>query len=107
MGWDGTDGNQPRGTIIRHNIAYRCGLFEKQSSFYFQAKSMENIILGTESMPNQKTVISGYTASLHFAHLVSRAFQATSFSMVRERASTSTTGLAEARSWRAILCSRR
>jgi hypothetical protein len=49
MGWDGTDGNQPRGTIVRHNIAYRCGLFEKQSSFYFQAKSMENIILGIET----------------------------------------------------------
>eukprot|EP01052_Picozoa_sp_SAG31_P042455 SAG31_NODE_6744_length_1903_cov_1.449557_2_plen_118_part_00 len=44
MGWDGTAGNQPRGTIIKNNFAYRCGLFEKQSSFYFQAKSCKNVI---------------------------------------------------------------
>ena len=44
MGPDGTAGNQPSGTIVKSNFAYRCGLFEKQSSFYFQAKSRENII---------------------------------------------------------------
>jgi hypothetical protein len=44
MGPDGTAGNQPAGTIIKSNFAYRCGLFEKQSSFYFQAKSRANVI---------------------------------------------------------------
>ena len=44
MGWDGTKGDQPRGTRILNNFAYRCGLFEKQSSFYFQAKSCQNVI---------------------------------------------------------------
>ena len=44
MGPDGTKGNQPVGTIIKNNFAYRCGLFEKQSSFYFQAKSRANTI---------------------------------------------------------------
>lgn len=44
MGPDGTDGNQPWGTIIKSNFAYRCGLFEKQSSFYFQAKSAQSTI---------------------------------------------------------------
>ena len=44
MGPDGTKGNQPVGTIIKNNFAYRCGLFEKQSSFYFQAKSRRNVI---------------------------------------------------------------
>jgi hypothetical protein len=44
MGWDGTKGNQPRFTRILKNFAYRCGLFEKQSSFYFQAKSAQNTI---------------------------------------------------------------
>ena len=38
MGPDGTAGNQPTGTVIKSNFAYRCGLFEKQSSFYFQVK---------------------------------------------------------------------
>jgi len=44
MGPDGTKGDQPIGTIIKSNFAYRCGLFEKQSSFYFQAKSARNTI---------------------------------------------------------------
>ena len=44
MGPDGTEGNQPVGTIVKSNFAYRCGLFEKQSSFYFQAKSHSNLI---------------------------------------------------------------
>mmetsp|Transcript_4887 Transcript_4887/g.8715 ORF Transcript_4887/g.8715 Transcript_4887/m.8715 type:complete len:863 (-) Transcript_4887:94-2682(-) len=44
FGWNGTAGNQPRGTVVTENFAYRCGLFAKQSSFYFQGKSMENKI---------------------------------------------------------------
>jgi len=44
MGPDGTAGNQPVGTVVKNNFAYRCGLFEKQSSFYFQAKSRGSVI---------------------------------------------------------------
>ncbi|GAB5362564.1 hypothetical protein AAMO2058_000808200 [Amorphochlora amoebiformis] len=44
MGPDGTSGEQPRGTRIEYNFATRCGLFEKQSSFYFQAKSCQNLV---------------------------------------------------------------
>ena len=36
MGPDGTKGEQPRFTRVVGNIGYACGLFEKQSSFYFQ-----------------------------------------------------------------------
>lgn len=46
MGWDGTDGNQPRFNQIHHNFVHELGIFEKQSSFYFQAKSCQNNITG-------------------------------------------------------------
>ena len=44
MGWDGTDGNQPRFSNISYNLAHELGIWEKQSSFYTQAKSCQNII---------------------------------------------------------------
>ena len=46
MGWDGTDGNQPRMSNILYNFAHELGIWEKQSSFYFQAKSCQNMIKG-------------------------------------------------------------
>ena len=46
MGWDGTDGNQPRFSRILYNFAHELGIWEKQSSFYFQAKSCQNLIMG-------------------------------------------------------------
>lgn len=46
MGWDGTDGNQPRFNQILYNFVHELGMFEKQSSFYFQAKSCQNTIKG-------------------------------------------------------------
>ena len=46
MGWDGTDGNQPRFNQILYNYVHELGIFEKQSSFYFQAKSCQNNITG-------------------------------------------------------------
>lgn len=46
MGWDGTGGNQPRFSQILHNYVHELGIFEKQSSFYFQAKSCQNNITG-------------------------------------------------------------
>lgn len=46
MGWDGTYGNQPRYNQILNNFAHELGIFEKQSSFYFQAKSCLNHLEG-------------------------------------------------------------
>ena len=46
MGWDATDGNQPRFSKILYNFVHESGIWEKQSSFYFQAKSCQNIIKG-------------------------------------------------------------
>ena len=46
MGWDGTDGNQPRFSRILYNFAHELGIWEKQSSFYFQAKSCQNLLMG-------------------------------------------------------------
>ena len=46
MGWDGTDGNQPRFSHVLYNFVHELGIWEKQSSFYFQAKSCQNLIMG-------------------------------------------------------------
>ena len=46
MGWDGTNGNQPRFTNVSYNLVHELGIWEKQSSFYFQAKSCQNYIFG-------------------------------------------------------------
>jgi hypothetical protein len=43
-GVDGTDGNHPRYTKIMRNTAREVGLYEKQSSFYMQAKTSETTI---------------------------------------------------------------
>ena len=42
--WDGRGGRQPRETIVRRNIVREIGLFQKQSSAWFQAKSCDNHI---------------------------------------------------------------
>ena len=44
MGWDGTDGDQPRFNQILYNFVHELGIFKKQTSFYFQAKSCQNTI---------------------------------------------------------------
>ncbi len=46
FGWNGTAGNQPRGTVVRNNFATRCGLILKQSAFFFQAKAMQTLLQG-------------------------------------------------------------
>ena len=43
-GVDGTNGEQPRGTIASENFIHELGHFEKQSSPWFQAKSCQNVI---------------------------------------------------------------
>ena len=45
-GVDGTDGEHPRYTTVINNIAREVGLYEKQSSFFVEAKTAQSIILG-------------------------------------------------------------
>ena len=45
-GVDGTDGEHPRYTTILSNTVREVGLYEKQSSFYVQAKTAQSIISG-------------------------------------------------------------
>jgi hypothetical protein len=45
-GVDGTDGEHPRYTTVISNIAREVGLYEKQSSFFVEAKTAQSIILG-------------------------------------------------------------
>ena len=59
MGWDGTDGNQPRFSNILYNFAHELGIWEKQSSFYFQAKSCQNLIM-------RNIVFNGPRAGINF-----------------------------------------
>ena len=44
MGYDGTDGDQPRGTVITNNFVHELGIWEKQSAFYFQAKTAQALL---------------------------------------------------------------
>jgi hypothetical protein len=44
VGPDGRGGNQPRKTLIEGNVIYEIGIWQKQSSFWFQAVSTQNII---------------------------------------------------------------
>eukprot|EP00397_Hematodinium_sp_SG-2012_P008391 GEMP01008450.1.p1 GENE.GEMP01008450.1~~GEMP01008450.1.p1 ORF type:complete len:826 (-),score=200.92 GEMP01008450.1:1024-3501(-) len=45
-GIDGTDGNHPRYTIVEHCSVREVGLYEKQSSFFVQAKTAQSTIRG-------------------------------------------------------------
>jgi hypothetical protein len=45
-GVDGTDGNHPRYTAVMHNLIREVGLYEKQNSFYVQAKAAQSQIIG-------------------------------------------------------------
>jgi hypothetical protein len=45
-GPDATDGNQPRYNRIINNVARNFGIWEKQSSFYMQAKTSDSYIQG-------------------------------------------------------------
>lgn len=44
VGIDGTTGNQPRGTKIMGNVIREVGMWQKQSSMFFQAQSCQTII---------------------------------------------------------------
>ena len=43
MGWDGTDGNQPRFIRILYNFAHELGIWEKQSSLIISRQSLVRI----------------------------------------------------------------
>jgi hypothetical protein len=45
-GVDGTDGNQPIGNIITNNLCHEWGVYEKQTSCYFQAISALSYVAG-------------------------------------------------------------
>lgn len=46
VGPDGRNGNQPRGTQILNNICREIGLWQKQSSFWFQAVTAQTFMKG-------------------------------------------------------------
>lgn len=58
-GQDGTAGNQPRGTQILYNWCHEIGIWEKQSSFYTQFKTMLNHVEGN-------VVFNGPRAHINF-----------------------------------------
>jgi hypothetical protein len=41
---DGTQGNQPRGTLVSENVCHELGLYQKQSSCFFQAVAAQSTI---------------------------------------------------------------
>ena len=43
-GFDGTGGEQPRGTRVTSNLAHDLGLLQKQSSFFFSAVACESVV---------------------------------------------------------------
>ena len=62
-GVDGTDGNHPRYTTITSNLAREVGLYEKQSSFYVQAKTAQSIISGNVFFNVRQQIIRFYASS--------------------------------------------
>jgi len=46
VGPDGRNGDQPRGTQILNNICHEIGLWQKQSSFWFQAVTAQTVLKG-------------------------------------------------------------
>jgi hypothetical protein len=45
-GVDGTDGNHPRYTTVLYNLIREVGLYEKQNSFFVQAKTAQSRLVG-------------------------------------------------------------
>ena len=57
-GVDGTDGEHPRYTHAIGNVAREVGLYEKQSSFYFQAKTAQSVITGNVARQDSAELFS-------------------------------------------------
>ena len=47
--WDGTNGEQPRGTVVRGNYARELGIYQLQSSMLFMAKTALTTVEGNVS----------------------------------------------------------
>ena len=45
-GFDGTNGDQPRYTVIANNVGRELGIWEKQSSLLMQAKTSDSLVIG-------------------------------------------------------------
>jgi hypothetical protein len=45
-GWDGSGGDQPRYTSVARNFVHEVGVWQKQSSLFFQAKSSDSVVEG-------------------------------------------------------------
>ena len=64
-GIDGSDGNQPRGTVVSESLCHEYGLFQKQSSCVHIGKSMETTIVdsvfynGPRAHVNQNDAFGG------------------------------------------------
>lgn len=59
LGPDGRNGEQPRGTKVLNNIAHEIGLWQKQSSFWFQAVTAQTYLQGN-------VLFNGPRAALNF-----------------------------------------
>ena len=55
-GVDGTDGEHPRYTTVKGCSAREVGLYEKQSSFFVQAKTAESVITGKGTILSTRTL---------------------------------------------------
>ena len=76
-GVDGTDGNHPRYTTVTSNLAREVGLYEKQSSFFVQAKTAESIIQGNVFFNGPRAGINandGYGRGVYCRSCSRRAF---------------------------------
>lgn len=45
-GWDATSGDQPRYTVVARNFVHEVGIWQKQSSLLFQAKTSDSLVEG-------------------------------------------------------------
>jgi len=67
-GIDGTDGNQPRGVQFLYNFVREIGMYEKQSSAWFQAKSCQNVLMGNIIFNGPRALINindGFGGATH------------------------------------------
>jgi hypothetical protein len=42
---DGTSGEQPRGTVVSNNVCHELGVYQLQSSCWFQAKTAQTTVI--------------------------------------------------------------
>ena len=92
--WDGRNGDQPRGTVVRDNYIHELGFFEKQSSAWFQALTATTTI--------ENNIMFNMRTSQPRPSPVSLCLTQAAAGQQPARRSTSTMGSAEATSSREI-----